>query len=129
MSELEISKLSEVQHRAIRELLLQPSVRRVAGALEVDESTVYRWLKEPNFKKMLDIARADAYQVARDELCASCVMAVATLRAVMADPGRPASARVMASVAVLRACGSYGPNDATECKTLQEIPRISVKSS
>jgi hypothetical protein len=139
MDQAQPTGLSERQHQAVRELLLQPSLRRVALELEINESTLRRWLNEPEFKLELEKARRAALQTALDQLRSSAEMAAKTLRDVMGNTSAAPSARVAAAVAVFRGAASsfgldkqataYAQADARKCPEMSGFPKKQAKSA
>jgi Helix-turn-helix of insertion element transposase len=93
--------LSATQERAILALLSQPTTRKAASTVGVDEATLWRWLQDKEFHSSYMKARRETVSrsIARLQQCTT--EAVNTLRSVMSDKESPASARVMAAKATL----------------------------
>ena len=77
------------------------TVREAAAAAGVSESTVYRRLRDPEFRVLLKEVRYRAYSHALNRLQAATGVAVSALAEVAQDRGAPAGVRVKASIAVL----------------------------
>jgi hypothetical protein len=92
--------LTARQHRAISELLHQPSIRQAAEVSGIPEKTIYNWLKNGEF--------ADAYRAARREATSQAIArvqqysghAAGTLVALMAS-GNPPAVRLAAASKIL----------------------------
>jgi hypothetical protein len=140
MSNSNDSQLSDQQQLAIQALLLEPTIRRAALAIDVSERTIYRWFNEPPFKQALEISRRQALPAAIEELRVSTALAMRTLREVMGDHSASPSARVTAALSVLRAAGApttpddgaraarpaLGDNgDNGECHEMADFPDLS----
>ena len=93
--------LSATQERAILALLSQPTTRKAASAVGIDEATLWRWLQDKEFHAAYMKARRETVSrsIARLQQCTT--EAVNTLRSVMKDQTAPASARVMAAKTTL----------------------------
>jgi hypothetical protein len=92
--------LPQKQTKAIVSLLNCRTVSEAATQAGVNESTVWRWMREESFQ--------DALQEAKQRIVTQAIQlqqvtgeAVGTLRGIMADGEAPASARVTAAKAVL----------------------------
>jgi hypothetical protein len=94
-------KLSRKQESLISALLLSPTLADAAQAVGIGEVTAWRWLKEPSVQDAYREARRAVVQHAIVQVQCATSEAVETLRAVMQDPGAPASARVSAAKAIL----------------------------
>lgn len=90
------------REQAIVALLREPSVQKAAEAVGVDESTLYRWLREPVFSRSYREARREAFRQAISLTQRYAPAAVQTLMKVMADPGAAHSAKVSAATALLK---------------------------
>ncbi len=82
-------------------LLEYPTVAEAARAVEVSETTLYRWMNETEFKEVYRTARREVVRQAVARLQRACRMAVDTLQDVMECGDSPASARVTAARTVL----------------------------
>lgn len=94
--------IGQEQERAILALLNEPTVAKAAAAVGVNESTIYRWLREPAFTKAYRDARRDAFKHAISLTQKYTPHAVQTLVKVMADPAAGHSAKVSAATALLK---------------------------
>ncbi len=90
------------QEQAIIALLKEPTVELAAKHVGVDESTVYRWLKEPAFAKQYRDARREAFRHAIALTQKYAPHAVQTLMKVASDPAASHSAKVAAATALLK---------------------------
>ena len=84
---------------AIASLLTAPRIADAAAAVGVSESTIDRWLAEPEFRAAYRAAQRQALQQAIGALQAG--SAVTVLRAAMLDQSATAASRVAAARVVL----------------------------
>jgi DNA-binding MurR/RpiR family transcriptional regulator len=94
-------KLTRKQEVAIAALLTAPTIADAAHAASISEPTLWRWLQRDDFQAAYRQARREAVSQAVAYLQRVAGEAVDTLRAVMQDAQKPASARVSAARAVL----------------------------
>jgi hypothetical protein len=94
-------KLTRKQEVAIAALLTAPTIADAAYAASISEPTLWRWLQREDFQTAYRQARREAVSQAVAYLQRVAGEAVDTLRAVMQDAQKPASARVSAARAVL----------------------------
>jgi hypothetical protein len=78
MKELNNTELR--QDRAIVALLAEPSIEAAAKSAEVSDVTIWRWMKQPEFKSRLRDARRALVEGAIGRLQAAATEAVETLR-------------------------------------------------
>ena len=93
--------LPQKQTKAIVSLLSCRTVSEAATQAGVNESTVWRWMREEAFQEALQEAKQRMVAQAIIQLQQATGEAVGTLRGIMADGEAPASARVTAAKAVL----------------------------
>ena len=93
--------LTRKQQRAVAALVAEATFEQAARAAAVGESTLYRWLRQPEFAEALRAARGETFGAALSSVQQAAVQAVQTLRQVMADPDTPPSSRVAAARSVL----------------------------
>jgi transposase-like protein len=93
-------KLGRKQEAAIAALLTQRNVEEAAKAVGVGATTLWRWLKLPEFQAAYRQARRDALGQAVARLQQGTSAAATTLLKTMIDPGTPASVRVRAAEAI-----------------------------
>jgi DNA-binding MurR/RpiR family transcriptional regulator len=94
-------KLTRKQEVAIAALLTARTIAEAAHAASISEPTLWRWLQREDFQAAYRQARREAVSQAVAYLQRVAGEAVDTLRAVMQDTQKPASARVSAARAVL----------------------------
>ncbi len=94
--------LAPNQERAIIALLNEPTIKQAAAAAGVGEKSIYRWMNEEKFSKAFRRARREAFSHAIALTNRYAPHAVNTLVKVMTDPSAGHSARVSASVAMLK---------------------------
>jgi hypothetical protein len=94
-------KLTRKQEVAIAALLTAPTIADAAHASSISEPTLWRWLQREDFQTAYRQARREVVSQAVAYLQQVAGEAVDTLRAVMQDAQKPASARVSAARAVL----------------------------
>jgi DNA-binding MurR/RpiR family transcriptional regulator len=93
--------LTRKQEMAIAALLTAPTIADAADAASISEPTLWRWLQREDFQTAYRQARREAVSQAVAYLQRVAGEAVDTLRAVMQDAQKPASARVSAARAIL----------------------------
>ena len=94
-------KLSRNKEKAISALLLTPSIPEAANAIGIHERTLWRWLKDQQFKRAFKDARREVVRQAIAHVQAAMSEAVKTLKEIINDDEAPASARVSAAKAVI----------------------------
>jgi len=97
MKELNNTELR--QDRAIVALLAEPSIEAAAKTAEVSDVTIWRWMKQPEFKSRLRDARRAVVEGAIGHLQQAAVEAVETLRRSLTC-GQPAT-EVRAATVIL----------------------------
>ncbi|MGA2147982.1 MAG: hypothetical protein ABSH49_23800 [Bryobacteraceae bacterium] len=93
-------KLGRKQEAAIAALLTHRNVDEAAQAAGVGATTLWRWLKLPEFQAEYRKARRDAFSQAVARLQQGTSAAATTLLKTMIDPGTPASVKVRAAEAI-----------------------------
>ena len=93
-------KLGRKQEAAIAALLTHRNVDEAAQAAGVGATTLWRWLKLPEFQAEYRKTRRDAFSQAVARLQQGTSAAATTLLKTMIDPGTPASVRVRAAEAI-----------------------------
>lgn len=93
--------LEPKQEEAIVALLSQKNVEEAARAVDVAPSTLYRWLKEPEFDAAYRQARRLAFRQSIGRLQQAATAAATTLLKIMVDPTAPHSCRLRAADSVL----------------------------
>lgn len=93
--------LTAEQQKFLPHLISSSTLREAAKSSGISEATVYRWLRQPNFKEAYRIARLEALQITVARLQSASASAVDTLLDVSISQTVPASARVAASKAIL----------------------------
>lgn len=94
-------QLSDKQQKAVIELLQQPSIAKAADAAGVGRSTLYLWLKQPDFAEAYRAARSEALSHATARLQQAASGAVDTLDRLASNQNAPASAQVAAASKIL----------------------------
>lgn len=94
--------LSVDQHKAIVALLREPTIGKAAESIGVDESTLYRWFRDPTFSKEFRDARRDSFKHAIGLCNRYAPAAVQALMKILQDPGAAHSAKVSAASALLK---------------------------
>ncbi len=94
-------KLTRKQESAIAALVSEPTVMQAAQKAGVGETTLWRWMKEPEFQSAYRDARRQVVNTAIGRIQDACSLAVQTLRAIMQDDESPASSRVSAARSIL----------------------------
>ena len=94
-------KLSRKKDQAVMALITEPTMKAAADKIGITPRTLYKWLKMPEFRSAYMAAKREAVSVAITRLQQAATEAVETLRAIMNDPKKPASARVAAARSIL----------------------------
>jgi hypothetical protein len=94
-------KLTRKQEAAISALLTQGTLAESAALAGIGEATLRRWLQRDDFQAAYRRARREAVSQAVAHLQRVSGEAVDTLRAIMNDDQKPASARVTAARVIL----------------------------
>lgn len=95
------SKLDQKQEDAIVALLTHRNIEEAARAIEVAPSTLFRWLKDPEFDQAYREARRMAFRQSIGRLQQGATAAATTLLKMMVDPNVPPSCRIRAADSVL----------------------------
>jgi hypothetical protein len=95
------SPLSPTQERAIIALLSQPTMKKAASVIGIDETTLWRWLQDKEFHSAYMRSRRETVSRAIARLQQCTTEAVNTLREVMKDKTAKGSERVSAAKAIL----------------------------
>ena len=90
--------------RAILALLQNASVPKAAEAVGIHPSTLWRWLKEPEFQRKLLEAQSAAFSQSMRCLQQAAPAAASALVRTLRDPETPAHTRVRAAESVLKVC-------------------------
>ncbi len=93
--------------KALAALLACSSVRAASEYSSISESTLWRYLKEPEFCTILDQRRAETMQRAAAALNEQLESAAQTIQAIMQDNTAPPQTRVNAARAVLEYAAKY----------------------
>lgn len=94
--------LTADRQKAILALLSEPTIVKAADSVGIDHSTLYRWLKEPEFSKAYREARRESFRHAIALTQKYAPIAVQALVKIVADPKSADSAKVSASTALLK---------------------------
>ena len=94
--------LSRNKQRAIAALLTTSTVRDAARMIGLNEGTIWRYLRDPAFKRELRDLEDRAVAAAVASLSGLSGDAIATLREILDDPDASTTARVRASLGILR---------------------------
>lgn len=86
----------------IEALLISATVRSAAAKLEINEQTIYRRKRDPEFMQKYNEARRERTEAARNVLQERAHAAADTLATIMQDADAPAQTRVSAAAEILR---------------------------
>lgn len=86
---------------AVLALLTEPTIRKAAEKTGVNESTLWRWMQEEDFKKQYQQAKQEAVGQATSRLRQSMTSAVDALVDMAENPKTPAIARANAARTLL----------------------------
>jgi Tfp pilus assembly protein FimT len=93
--------VSQKKERAIMAMLTAPTMKQAADQAKIGETTLFRWLKTPDFQQDYRKARRQALDQTISRLQQATTHAVNTLQDVMVDELAPHSSRVSAAKAIL----------------------------
>ena len=93
-------KMTRRWEQAIISLLTHATIGQAAKAAKVNEATLRRWMREPQFREAYHNARADLLQQALGHAAEGLVEAALVLRHILRNQDAPASARVAAAKAL-----------------------------
>jgi transposase-like protein len=88
--------------RAILALLQYPTIEKAAAALNIHPSTLYRWLKQPDFKDKYIEARAAGFEQSLARLQLAAPAAATRLLRFIANDATPAGSSIRACDAILK---------------------------
>ncbi len=94
-------KLSGAQNKAVLAMLSGSNFLEASQAAGVAQSTVWRWMREPDFKQALRDGRLELMEGAVGSIQQACSEAVDVLRSVMNNQESPCSSRVTAAKCVI----------------------------
>ena len=97
----ETKRAPKKTHEAIAALLAHPTMKEAAEAVGIGESTLFRWMQDEQFREDYRKARGEVVRQAIARLQRASGEAVDTLRTIMKDDIKPASARVTAARTIL----------------------------
>jgi hypothetical protein len=95
------AKIGRRKESAVIGLLLEPSFEKAAARAGVSESTLWRWLRLPEFQEAYRSAKRESVSQAIGCLQRASSEAVEALRQIMNDIQAPATARVSAARSIL----------------------------
>jgi hypothetical protein len=110
-----LANLEPTQEQAIIALLNEPTVRKAAAAVGLNEKTIHRWLEEPAFSTAYRKARRQAFNQAISICHRFTPVALQTLAKILVNEKASDSSRVSAANAILK----YG-RDSIELDDLAE---------
>lgn len=93
--------LSSKQRRAIRALLVKPTIELAAKEAQVGETTLYTWLRTEPFRQALTEAESDAIDAAARRLVGLTEAAISVITYTLADRTMHPALRLRAALAVL----------------------------
>ena len=110
-----LANLEPTQEQAIIALLNEPTVRKAASVVGVNEKTIHRWLEDPVFSTAYRKARRQAFNQAISICHRFTPVALQTLAKILVSDKATDSSRVSAANAILK----YG-RDSIELDDLAE---------
>ena len=95
------TKISGKQRKAITALVTEPTITQAADAANVSRSTLYRWMRDPDFQTELAKAEAEALAALSRSLLALSNKSTEVLDKIMSDETADIHARLRAvSIAI-----------------------------
>jgi hypothetical protein len=101
-------KFSRLKEKAISNLLTFATVEEAAEKTGIVQSSLRRWMKEPQFCAEYETAKEQVLGTAKERLRSGTLAAVEVLLEVATDKESPASARVQAARSVLESTDLLG---------------------
>jgi hypothetical protein len=101
MAKIDTTELSSKQRRAIAALLVKPTIASAATDCGVTQITLYRWLREDEFRQALTDAESQAIDVAARRLVQLTEAAISVIVMVLADRSAAPGIRLKAAQVVL----------------------------
>lgn len=102
---------------AAQKLVVGGTVQSVADEMKINIQTLWRWMRDPEFKLMMQQARKELLQQTTNALVTASLHAVKALHDVATDPNANEYARVAASAKLLE----YGYKAGVVEKSLEEV--------
>jgi transposase-like protein len=96
-----IDSLTGHQRRAVRALLVKPTIEQAAKDAQVSETSLYRWMRQPEFHRALTEAESDALDNASRRLVNLTEHAISVITATMDDRNMHPALRLRAAQIVL----------------------------
>src|SRR5215212_4120707 len=93
--------LSEKQERALQAVISHPTLKEAALAAGISETTLWRYMQDENFRRLLREARRESMNHAFVRLQRASSDAVTVLHNLMNSQEAPASARITAARTIL----------------------------
>ena len=121
-------KLGRKKEAAIAALLSHRNVDEAAQAVDVGATTLWRWLKLPQFQAEYRKARRDAFSQSIARLQQGTAAAATTLLKTMIDPATPPSVRVRAAEAIFNHAAKAIEIEDIEAR-VSELERASLAES
>jgi hypothetical protein len=97
-----IESLTAKQEEGLLALLNEPTVKKAADSIGVDQKTIHRWLEQPAFERAYRKARREAFSQAMAMSQKYAPLALQALAKIVHDESKPPSARVSAASAILK---------------------------
>lgn len=112
-------KRDRKQETAIMALLTESTLKQAADKVGIGESTLWRWMQDPDFKDRFREAKKQVVSQAVSRLQQSCGEAVDTLRIIMNDTLAPAHSRVAAAKTIIEMTIKAVENEELEARLEQ----------
>jgi hypothetical protein len=94
-------KFGRKKQQAIAALIELGTVKAAGETIDVSDSTLWRWMREPSFKSAYLTARRQVVEVAIAKVQRMTGEAADTLREIMLSESNPASSRVQAAKTII----------------------------
>lgn len=88
-------------------LLSNPTIREASAAIAVPETTIYNWLRKPDFKKEYEDRRRQMVDDASNYLQVKLNEATTTILSIMDDKEAPSQTRLNAARTVFEYCHKF----------------------
>ena len=115
-------KLRRRREMAIASLLAHTTILESARACGICESTMRRWLRDPEFVASYDEARQRILDAASEKLRAGTLQAALVLSAIAGDKKAPPASRVAAARSILESAGLLRGSNVTVNNIVPRTP-------
>ena len=125
MSNAATVTFSPIQEKVILALAEGSTITAAARSLAIHRSTIYKWLADPAFAEVYELARVTFRNTMGDQLEELAAAAVDTIRHLITSPDTPPAVRLRAALAILQ----RNNTSATQWTLPAPVPDLRKKST